>query len=273
MRTGSLNALSIRCLIASLLALCLAGSSLADDPVLHRVISSGVLKVAMSVDQPPFNMRARDKSVIGFDVDLARALADAMKVRLEIVELPFPDLLPTLLDDRVDMVISGLTITPERTTKVSFVGPYTLSGKSILTTARIKGVAKDGSQFDDPEIRLVALEGSTSESFVRRQLPRASLNTIRNYNEGIQALLTGEVDALVADMPILRLSMLRYPDAGLGMIEPPLSIEPIGIALSRSDSRFQNLVGNYLTAFEKTGLTGHLYEKWFEDNGWVALLP
>lgn len=273
MRIGTAAKHSIRALVAAALALCLVNSALADDTVLRRVISSGVLKVAMSVDQPPFNMRARDKTVMGFDVDLAGALAGAMGARLEIVELPFPELLPALVDDSVDMVISGLTITPERTARVSFVGPYTLSGKSILTTTRIRSVANDGSRFNDSEIRLVALAGSTSESFVRRELPRASLQAIRYYDEGIQQLLTGEVDALVADLPILRLTLLRYPDAGLAIVEPPLSVEPIGIALSLTDARFQNLVRNYLAALEHSGLLQRLHEKWFQDNGWIALLP
>lgn len=255
-----------------LLVLCLAGMSQAG-PALQRVIAGDTLRVAMSVDQPPFNMRSRDKSVIGFDVDLAQALADAMRVELEIVEIPFGDLLASLAEGKVDMVISGVTITADRSKQVSFVGPYTLSGKSILTTARIKKVVTDGSEFNDPEIRVVALNNSTSERFVRESLPQAFLHTIPNYNEGIQLLLTGQIDAMVADMPILKLSMLRYPDAGLGLIEPPLSIEPIGIAIARGDRQFHNLVRNYLTTLEKTGLTTHLHQKWFEDNSWAALLP
>lgn len=260
-------------LVACLLTLCLSSLSRAASPVLDRVVDKGVLKVAMSVDQPPFNMRARDKSVIGFDVDLARALAGAMSVELEIVEIPFGDLLAALVDDKADMIISGLTITPERTRQISFVGPYTLSGKSMLTTARIKGVVKDGAEFNDPEIRVVALKNSTSERFVQRKLPEASLDTIANYNEGIQMLLTGAIDAMVADIPILKLSMLRYPDAGLSMIEPPLSIEPLGIAIARNDEQFENLVRNYLSSLEKTGLVARLHQKWFEDNSWIALLP
>ena len=236
----------------------------------------------MTADQPPFNVRARDKTIIGFDVDLARALAGNMNVELEIVEVPFGDLLETLLEGKADMVISGMTITPERTRSVSFVGPYTLSGKSMLTTARVKEVVNNGAEitasdlgteFNNPAIQVAALENSTSESFVQRELPKASLHTIRNYNEGIQLLLTGRVDAMIADIPILKLSMLRYPDAGLGIIEPPLSIEPLGIAIGRDDKQFENLVRNYLSAFEKTGLIPRLRQKWFEDNSWIALLP
>ena len=259
--------------VTVVVALCLSGLVLAASPVLDRVVESGVLKVAMSVDQPPFNMRSRDKKVIGFDVDIARALAEAMQVKLEIVETPFADLLGVLTEGGADLVISGMTITPERTRQVSFVGPYTLSGKSMLTTARIKDVVEDVTVFNDPEIRVVALKNSTSESFVQRNLPEASLDTIANYDEGVQMLLTGRIDAMVADLPILKLTMLRYPGAGLSMIEPALSVEPLGIAIPGNDEQFQNLVRNYMSTLDKTGLTTRLREKWFEDNSWIPLLP
>ena len=261
------------CGMAGLLALCMAGAVLAASPVLDRVVDSGVLKVAMSGEQPPFNMRSRDKSMIGFDVDLARSLAESMHVKLEIVQMPFGELLAGLVAGKADMVISGMSITPERTREVSFVGPYTLSGKSILTTAGIEGVVTSTAEFNNPEIRMVALENSTSEMFVQRNFPAAELHAVANYDEGIQMLLTGRIDAIVADIPILKLSMLRYPGAGLSMIEPALSIEPIGVAIPKNDQQFENLVRNYVSSVQNAGLMGRLYKKWFEDNGWIALLP
>lgn len=259
--------------VIGLMLLCLSGLAPAATPVLERVVENGVLKVAMSVDQPPYNMRARDKSIIGFDVDLARALASAMQVELEIVEIPFGDLLASLVAGKADMVISGMSITPERSQKVTFVGPYTLSGKSLLTTARIKGVVNDGTEFNNAEIRVAALKNSTSESFVQRRLPEAEAHIIANYNEGIQMLLTGRIDAMVADIPILKLSMLRYPNSNLSMIEPPLSVEPLGIAIPLGDEQFKNLVEVFVAALDKNGITARLYKKWFESNSWVALLP
>lgn len=259
--------------LAGFVAVLVCNTAFAASPVLEQVVENGELRVAMSADQPPHTFRGRDESVQGFDVDLGQALAAAMRVKLKIVEVPFGDLLAVLLDGKADMVISGMSITPERSLKVRFVGPYTLSGKSILTTVRIKGVAKDGAVFNDPGIRVVALKNSTSERFAQRNLPEASLHTIANYDEGIQLLLTGRIDAMVADIPILKLSMLRYTGAGLGMIEPPLSIEPIGIAIPGSDDQFENLVRNYMATFERSGLTTHLHQKWFENDDWMALLP
>lgn len=272
-RLSALQRQIIRLTLLGLLAMVQAGFSHAASPVLDRVVESGVLRVGMSVSQPPFNMRNRNKTIVGFDVDLAQALADAMQVKLEIVEIPFADLLPSLAQDKVDAVISGVSITPDRTRQVSFVGPYALSGKSILTTARIIAVANDATQFNDSEIRIVALTGSTSESFVRNTLPKAALAGIANYNEGIEQLLTGTVDAMVADVAILQLAMLQYPQAGLAMVEPYLSVEPLGIAIGKADPQFENLLRNYLSAFDKAGLIPRLRKKWFEDDDWMATLP
>jgi polar amino acid transport system substrate-binding protein len=67
--------------------------------------------------------------------------------------------------------------------------------------------------------------------------------------------------------------MLRYPDAGLGIIEPQLSVEPLGVAIAKGDPQFENLLRNYLYAFDKGGLIPRLRKQWFEDNSWIAKLP
>lgn len=263
----------IGALLLGAMALCISTLSLAASPVLDRVVETGVLKVAMSGDQPPFNAVSRDKSLIGFDVDLARAFAATMKVKLEFVQKPFSELLGTIQSGEADMVLSGMAITAERTRAVSFVGPYMLSGKSMLTTSQVMSTVKSGADLNNPTKKLAALGNSTSESFVKRQLPEASLTTIENYDEGVKKLLAGEIDAMVADLPILKLSVMRNPGAGLGVIDPPLSVEPIGIAIASNDPQFENLVRNYLSTFDKTGLTTRLRKKWLEDSSWVVALP
>jgi polar amino acid transport system substrate-binding protein len=143
----------------------------------------------------------------------------------------------------------------------------------MLTTSTVMNTVKTGAGFNNPEMKLVALKNSTSETFIQRNLPKASLSTIATYDEGVQKLLAGDIHAMVADLPILKLSVLRNPGAGLGVIDPPLSVEPIGIAISNNDPQFENLVRNYLSTFEKAGLTKKLRQKWFEDSSWVVALP
>lgn len=240
---------------------------------LQRVVDFKVLKVGMSGNQPPLTMANREGGLMGFDVDLARALADAMKVQLEIVPMPFGELMAALEDDKVDMVLSGLAITPERTEMVSFVGPYMMSGKSILTRDSVLARMSGAKEFNRKDLKLLALSNSTSASFVRAVAPEAELIEIKSYDEGVARIIDGKADALVADMPVCVLSVARYPDAGLVTLEKPLTVEPIGIAVSKDDPQFFNLVDNYLRAYEKTGILSKLREKWFENTSWVAALP
>lgn len=138
------------------------GSSVAQSPVLDRILETRELRVATSGNQPPFNAISRDQRLIWLEVDLARMLADAMNVNLTLMSMPFPDLLPALKDGKVDMVLSGLAITPARTREVAFVGPYVLSGKSVLTDGRRLTSMKGPRDLDLPELTLVALANSTS---------------------------------------------------------------------------------------------------------------
>lgn len=90
---------------------------------LNEITQRGVLKVGMSGEQPPFNMEAKDGSLMGYEVDLAKLLATAMNLELELVRIPFKDLIPSLQEGKVDLVMSGMTITMERNMKVAFIGP------------------------------------------------------------------------------------------------------------------------------------------------------
>jgi polar amino acid transport system substrate-binding protein len=263
-----------RALLGGLLALvaALPLNALAGD-TLQRVIDFKVLKVGMSGNQPPLTMANREGGLMGFDVDLAKALADAMKVKLEIVAMPFGELMTALENDKIDMVMSGLSITPERTEEVSFVGPYMMSGKSILTKDSTLAKIKATKEFNRKDLTLLALSNSTSASFVKTVAPEAKLVEIASYDEGVAMIIEGKADAMVADMPVCVLSVLRYPEAGLATLERPLTVEPVGIAVSKDDPQFFNLVDNYLEAYEKTGILAKLREKWFEDSSWVAALP
>ena len=170
------------------------------------------------------------------------------------------------------MVVLGMEITPERAQVASFVGPYMMSGKSILTKNSVLAKVKSTEEFNRKDLKLIALKGSTSASFVTRVAPKAQLIEVADYDQGVAALLEGNGDAMVADMPICVLTVLRYPEAGLATLSEPLTIAPVGIAV-KDDPQFRDLVDNYLDAYGKVGLLGKMRKKWFEDKGWIAALP
>jgi len=240
---------------------------------LQRIIDFKTIKVGMSGDQPPMTAVNKQGGLMGYDVDLAKALANAMRVQLDIQVIPFGDLLDALDKGEVDMVISNVSITPERTEKAYFVGPYMMSGKSILTRNSVLAQAQDSGALNRADLKVTALKGSTSASFVRENLPDAQLTEVESTDEGVARLIAGDVDAMVADMATCKLAVLRHREAGLVTLKEPLTIEPVGIAISGDDPQFKNLVDNYLEAYARTGVLGKLREKWFEQGDWVSALP
>jgi len=249
------------------------GTSVPAPARLERILERGELRAGLSGNQPPLNMKNKSGEIIGLEVDLLEALAISMGLEASLVPMPFADLLPALEKGEVDLVISGMTITPERNARVAFVGPYVISGKSLLTKSKTIANVESVAALDLPGRTYAALHGSTSEDFVKTNLPQAKLVPTRDYDTAVHMVIDGEVDALVADYPICALSVLRHPEAGLSMLVTPFTVEPIGIALPADDPLFVNLLENYLNTLEGTGLLTQLKAKWFSDGSWVSELP
>jgi ABC-type amino acid transport substrate-binding protein len=261
-------------LIALALLLAAQGAVLAQtSPALDRITQSGKVRVGMSGNQPPFNATSREGQLIGMEVSFARLLAGSMGAELEIVTKPFGELLSALHAGEVDMVMSGMSINAERARTTAFVGPYAMAGKSILTKSDTLAAARSVGDLNKADLKLAALENSTSQAFVERHVTEAQLVKIQDYDSGVQMLIDGEIDALVADMPICVLSVMRYPEANLATLTQPLTIEPIGIAVAAGDPLFTGLLRNYLAAFEGVGALEQLRKTWMEDDSWVAALP
>lgn len=247
------------------------GSS--SGSALERIVSSGRLRVGMSGSQPPLNFHGKDGALHGLEVDLARALAGLMNVELRIVQKPFAELLGALGQGEVDVVISGMTTTPGRSLDASFVGPYFLSGKSILTRSSTLAQSDETGDLDQASLKLAALEGSTSERFVQDHLSKASLTTTVDYDAAVKKLLAGEVDALVADREIVALTSFLHPKEGLATLREPLTIEPIGIAAPVGDTELARYLDNAMGALEASGLLSAVRARWLERRDWIQQLP
>ena len=245
----------------------------AQAPVLKRILDSGQMRVGLSGNQPPYNAKSRTGELMGLEVDLANLLAGAFGVKATFVTRPFPQLMAALAAAEVDVVMSGMAITPQRSLEAAFVGPYMISGKSILTNSKALAAAEEAGEFNRANLKLAALANSTSQRFVELNIPEATLVQVQDYDEGVNMVIADEVDALVADMPICVITAMRHPGKELATLKEPLTIEPIGIALPPGDAQFRSLVDNFLVAFEGTGLLEQVRKKWLDDSSWLAALP
>jgi polar amino acid transport system substrate-binding protein len=250
-----------------------AGESAKVSPVLDRIIAKKELTVGTAASMPPLNMTTKNGEIIGMEMDLARFFANAMEVKLTLSRMPFNDLLPALEKGKVDMVLSGMTMTPGRNLRVAFVGPYFASGKSVLTKKKNVESVDELSKMNQPDKVLVALKGSTSQMFVEKLIPKAKLVLADNYDQAVAIVRNDEAVAMVADYPICAVSVHRYPDAGFITLGKPISYEPIGVALPANDPLLVNWVQNSLNFLEKSGEIEGLASRWFKDTSWLSLLP
>ncbi len=244
----------------------------APASTLDRVLLVGELRVGMSGDMPPMNMTTKEDKLIGLDADLAAVMANAMGVRLKLEKIPFDELLPALEVGRIDMIISNMTITPERNLKADFVGPYFVSGKGLLTKRATLAKAEKMEDLNSPEFTFVVLKGTTSELVARKGAPKAGLLTAYSEDEAVQMVLNGDADAMIADFPICVVAAYRHKGSGLVSVVAPITYEPIGIAIPKGDPHLVNWLENVLDGLRKAGVMEELKVKWFAAPTWVDQL-
>jgi len=250
-----------------------ANASASASPVIDRILQRGELVVGMAGNMPPLNMTTKEGELIGYEVDLAQAMAAAMGVKVKMEIIPFGELLTALRTGKIDIILSNMTITPGRNLKVAFVGPYFTSGKAFLTKINTIALADEPEDIDAKKTRLVALKGSTSEAFVEKVLPGATLITAKDYDEAVEMVLQDKVHAMVADYPICVVSVFRYPNKGLLSVVTTLTYEPIGVGVPAGDPLLVNWVENFMGIAEKTGLLEELKRKWLLNADWLHRLP
>ena len=237
--------------------------------MLLRVVDGGVLRVGMSGEQPPLNMTARNGEIIGLEVAVVRVIAQSMKVRPEIVQVPFADLLPALEEDRVDVVISGVTITPERSVRVQMLGPYYTSGKCFLTRSKELAGARTPQDLDSGQLTFAVLKDSTSQAFAEENMPNARSVPTATLAAGINRVRSSGVDALITDRETCDFAVLRYPEEGLVASEKTFTVEPMGIAIKSGQQAFGRLLDTYLRSLRDSGTLDRATQFWFKDPSWI----
>jgi len=266
--------MKMKAIAALALALTLAFTGAANaGQILDRIQKKGELAVGMSGEQPPLNATSRDGKVIGLEADIAARMASAMGVKLRLARMPFSELLPALSEGKIDVILSGMTMSPTRNLKVAFVGPYYVTGKAFLTKNETFASLKNADGIDKPEYTVAALKGSTSQEYVEKILPNAKLVPTKNYDEALDLVIRDKAHVMVADHHFCLVSAARFKEKGLTTVTAPFTYEPIGVAMPDGDPLLVNWVQNFLVALNGSGDLKKMSERWFNDASWLKELP
>ncbi len=242
-------------------------------PVIDRIQSKGELVVGTSGNQPPLNATTKDGKIIGLEIDISTLMASAMGVKLRVVGMPFAQLLPALSEGKIDLILSGMTMTPKRNMDVAFVGPYYVTGKAFLTKNKTIASLEKADGIDKPEYTVTALKGSTSQMYVEKVLPRAKFIPTKDYDEALDLVIRDKAHAMVADYHFCAVSAFRYKDKGLTTVNAPFTFEPIGVAMQAGDPLLVNWLENFFITLNGSGDFKKMAERWFNDASWIKELP
>jgi polar amino acid transport system substrate-binding protein len=241
---------------------------------IERIQAKGELVVSLNKGYPPFSM-VLDNKLRGIDVDLATLLADYLGVRVRFVQPEtYDQQIPTLLAGEADIIIAAMTRTVERGLKVSFTSPYFEVSQAALVTRELTTPDSD-SYFDLVDIKGLTLgvkANTTHERFARQLFPTSAIRVYPTAESAAQGLVKGEVNAMVADSPFIRIWTKTHPEHYI-KIKPlltPVTLEHYAFAIRQGDLGFLNWLNLFLDQIRTDGTLGLLTYEYFEQMPWLS---
>lgn len=276
MRTGKIIAVAV---IAVFIVAMAAGSAMTGDlrddltsqSTIEQVSKRGVLRVGMSTFVP-WAMKDKTGNLVGFEIDVARRLAQDMGVKAEFVPTKWSGIVPALLTGKFDIVIGGMGITPERNLKVNFSLPYDYTGMSIVASRKLAKGYKSFADFNRPDVTIAARIGTTAAAAAKRFAPRAKVRLFDDESQAVQELLNGRVHALIASAPLPAFQALEYPDKLFLPLKQNFTREPIGFAIVKGDVDTLNFLNSWIIGVESEGWLRERKHYWFETMQWKKLV-
>jgi len=216
---------------------------------------------------PPFNLIDKNGELQGFDVDIAKALCEAAKVKCEFVVQDWDGMIPGLLAKKYDAIIASMAITSERMEKVAFTDKY------YMTPARF--VARKGTNFElSPEglagKAIGVQRGTTHENFVRDNFgDDVTIKSYATQDEANMDLVSGRVALVLADSVVLLNGFINtdagqdYEFIGRGYTDEAWYGKGIGIAIRKNDQDLVALFNKAIADIRANGVYKTINNKYF----------
>lgn len=242
----------------------------AEKSTLDQVLERGVLRVGFDTFVP-WAMKDKNGEYIGFEIDVARRMAEDMGVGIEFVPTKWSGIIPALLTGKFDIIIGGMGIQPARNLKVNFSRPYEFSGMSLVASRAAAPGLSSLTDFDKPGVVLAVKTGATSVAAAKKHMPRATLRMFDDEAQALQEVLNGRAQAMVASAPFPEQQALRNPDVlYLPLGGQTFTREPIGFAVRKGDPDFLNFLDNWVVVTESDGWLAERYDYWFKTMDWES---
>jgi polar amino acid transport system substrate-binding protein len=231
----------------------------------------GKLRVGVSMIVP-WAMHDKDGNLIGFEIDVAKKIARDLGVEVEFYPDEFRYLIPDLLDNRFDVIISNLSISTNRAMQVNFSAPYNSTALSLIANRKLAGGFQTITDFDKPGVTIGVLDMSLAVDVTSNAFPNAQLKTYVEDGDLFQALLDGKISAAVADSPEPEIIAKLYSDQVDLPATKVLATFPAAFATRRGDMDFINFLNSWIEARTVNQWLERRRNYWFKTTDWEKRL-
>lgn len=243
---------------AVLLAACGGGDTASTPSSDGGDTTAGPWVVGTEPAFPPFEFQDDSGELVGFDIELMKAIGEQAGVEIAFESLPFDGLIPALQTGTIEAAISGMTITEERSETVDFSRPYFRAGLAIA-------VAEDDGEttsLESLEGKTIAVQIGTTGAEMAGTVKDAKVSTFDNAPLALQELANGNADAVINDAPATLDAIATGNIPGVKVVGELLTEEFYGIAMPQ-DSPNRDVLNAALGELLENGTYDTIYEKWF----------
>jgi polar amino acid transport system substrate-binding protein len=231
---------------------------------LNQIINRKKLVVGMEVEYFPFEYANEKGEPIGFDVDIAKLIAQELGTDIEIKDLEWTGLIPSLQGGKVDLIISGMTRTLERAKTVSFTDPYFVTGLCALLSVKKAANVNDVQQLNAPDRVIAVKTGTTGDLVATKRFPKTQINRFKDETACVREVVTGRADAFLYDQISIAKHHKENADTTRAMLKP-FTYEPFAIAVRKGNSDFLNWLNTFLETIKADGRYEEIYQKHLGD--------
>lgn len=221
--------------------------------------SQKIIRVGAETTYPPFEFTQDDKYV-GFDIDLADAVIKQTGAQMEFKSMGFDALIPALQSGQIDMIASGMDVTPEREKQVTFSDIYfDKSGYVII-------VPKDNDQIHDwadLQGKVVGGQVGTKQVQLAGEAKASQVKQFDSNSQAFMELKAKTVDAVVIDAPVGMYYLKQGADKDFKLVGTPKESVGFAFAVKKDNKQLQEAVNKALKELKDNGTYDKIYDKWF----------
>ncbi|HHM3161691.1 TPA: ABC transporter permease subunit [Staphylococcus aureus] len=226
-----------------------------QDQTWEKIKERGELRVGLSADYAPmeFEHTVNGKTeYAGVDIDLAKKIAKDNNLKLKIVNMSFDSLLGALKTGKIDIIISGLTSTPERKKQVDFSDSYMMTKNIMLVKKDKVNEYKDIKDFNNKKVG--AQKGTEQEKIAQTEIENASITSLSRLPDVILALKSGKVEGAVVEKPVAEAYLKQNPKLGISNVKFNEEEKDTVIAVPKDSPKLLSQINKTIKEVKDKGL-------------------